>query len=801
MSTSSDALEKIVAELEQAISLRRGHKALGLARLLRKHPAYSAEHRQLVARAYETRLDEMLAAGQTREAEELRRMLAETQPQVSAGLSSETTLRAEIFGTSGVLLARYGTDAALTAAADGIIRRECRDLRVLAENQNLPENHRLRSEAASIIRAWREIEEGKEGDGVRAMLASVGRRSPLVGWRLFVQALAAFYGRRDDEARVCLAKISDDDCVIRLSSIIKRMLSGAAPEGGHERAVHAAVFGGSIRHYLSEIDTLLDRGRLLEARRRMSELSSRPVWQGKTGLLKEVMSRLFVKTGAFQNEETWDDFDLPPPRVRMNALEFESDVRCKFMRGMDLSHDWERLMQVAQPPFGGLEKALVYDRMASLEIDLGEIRLPGGENAPELDLPDEREAYESAREYWKKSVEQHPLPEVYRFWERQARLYSLGEAASVLERWRSDFPNDEQPLLGLISISRERRNAGKTVEYFDALDRIARGRPDVEALRYFVRLDSVARHLGEGNAALAAGELEAMTGPAPSFEEALRSTLAMICALDSGDSVAEALERIRALRRPETVLFALSIMQKLCSRFDIQAPLRVVLPAIEEQTRDYDLMAGNYPDLLLSRDAVWGMREFIFCNDPMLEAFKFTALPSGRLRSIVDGIAERDRLFRAPLTARMAWALTGNGIARSDSETYAFLAYRALLYAGAPDREKKINLVLAYQRMLDSLAAAYKLARKTGRNDAPHFVEVIADLTPVYDRYAREAGSLSEKRTEHIISEEGRVCAYEDLPSSLRSKGPSEREFLGRFRRRKKRRARAKAGVNQPELF
>jgi len=803
--TGSDTLEKIVTELEQAIVQRRGHKALGLAKLLRKHPAYSSEHHPLVARAYETRLAEMLAAGQTREAEELTRMLAETQPQIISGLSPETALRTEISGARGVvLLARYGTDAGLTAATDRLIIRECRNPRILAENPHLPENHPLKAEASSIMLAWRELEENKTGGGFKSMLASVGRRSPLVGWRLFVQALAAFYGRRDNEARACLEKIPDDSCVRRLAAALQRMLSGAAPEGGHERALHARIFGGSIRHYLAEIDALVEKRRFSDARRRMGELSVRPIWQGKTGLLKEITARLFVRIGALPDKDQWDDFDLPIPRVKMNALEFESNVRAKFLRNMDVPRDWERLMQISQPPLGNLEKALVYNHMARIEIEIGKGPSMDNENIehmPDFDLPDEREVYELTREYWRKSAEQLPLRDVYGEWARQARIYSTGEAETVLRRWRSDFPDDERPLLELISISREKQDTGKTIEYFDALDRVARGRPDVEALRYFIRLDSAARHLAEGNAELASGELEAMPRPAPPFEEALRSTMAAISVPDSDASTADRLERVRAMRRPATALFTLSVLQRLCPRFDINAPLRAVLSAIEEQTRDSDLMAANYLDLLRVKDAVWGTREYVFCNDPMLKAFKRTALPSAQLRNIIDGLAGCDRLFYAPLVRRMGWALTGNGIARNDPETYAFLAYRALLYAAAPAGENKIDLAYAYQRMLASLAAAYKLARKTGRTDAPHFVEVIADLTPVYDCYQQEAVRLSDKRTARIVAEESPIYAYEDLPSRFRAGSSNAPGFSAKFKRRKKRRPTPETDSNQLDLF
>jgi len=179
---------ELMSGLTEANEQRRGHKALGLVKLLRKRPAYGPAYFPIVARAYEIRLSEMHAAAQHKDAAGLLQMLAEQQPGVAALLSRRPALLLELEGGAGSLLVRYGQDTALTEEVDAWVRTECRDPRPLARHPGLAETHPLKAAALAVLKPGRRWTTGvsrrpmrgflKQSDGARRSSPGVCSSKP-----------------------------------------------------------------------------------------------------------------------------------------------------------------------------------------------------------------------------------------------------------------------------------------------------------------------------------------------------------------------------------------------------------------------------------------------------------------------------------------------------------------------------------------------------------------------------------------------------------------------------------------------
>ena len=294
---ASDSLASLLAELQASVEQARGHKALGLAKLLRKHPEYGPKHVPLVARAYEVRLAEMHASAQHKAAQELLQMLSVQQPEVAAQISDRPALLVELAGGSGRLLARYGQDERLTEEIDIWIRRDCRDPRPLAHHPHLAETHPIKVAATAILNAWEEVEKGPLAGAYARLPDVVGRRSPFIAWRLFIQALQAAYAGRDTEVPAYLDRIESDCAVRQLADILRRILACEPPQSTREKILQTIIIAPSLHGSLSQIDQHLAAGQLQESRILFDELVRQPIWAGQEQLFSEIVARYLLASG------------------------------------------------------------------------------------------------------------------------------------------------------------------------------------------------------------------------------------------------------------------------------------------------------------------------------------------------------------------------------------------------------------------------------------------------------------------------------------------------------------------------
>lgn len=760
---------ELLAGLAEAIDQRRGHKALGLVKLLRKHPAYGPECFPLVARAYEIRLSEMHAAAQHKDAAGLLQMLSEQQPEVASLLSRRPALLLELEGGAGSVLARYGQDAALTEEVDAWVRTECRDPRPLARHPGLAETHPLKAGALALLKAWEEVDCGRVAEAYARLPEAIGRRSPFIAWRLFVQALKAAAAGSDSEARACLARIAEDSAVRPLADMLGRILADEPPQTVRERALRARIVAPSLRGALKETDRLLAAGRLTEALQSFEELLSRPIWSGRTQLLGELSARFMtaanrlidaraVSFDAFQQAQ-----DLLSRYHRMPQFA-QSFVRCMYWINADTAEDWEKLMEASQPT--PLLKALIFDRLAVIELRTDE-------KYEDVDVDDDTdedkcvhdEDYRRAVACWRKSAQCYPLRETYVHWHDEARR-GRADVEEALEAWSRAFPEDEAPLLELTALYRAKRTPQKALAQFKRLESVASGRPEVEALRPLLRLDSAAGRLARGMVDAAEKDLDGVGPDAPEFVRVVRATLSWICALRRGGASAAA-QREEWAGHPLWAFQTVTLLERHW-RMDVAAETAEVQKLMEAQSRDEPArLVADYARLVRLPDAVWSANRWFPCGPPVETALRCRAAEAAALWEITERFCAVQELTLLSVRA-MCWCLTGNGLARRDMRTPEYLACRALLYDPyiAPP-EVGLHVDKAVKHMDECMAIALRLAQTSGRLEAVQVVEAFAEARHCARDAKREA-RLTDAACARMLERESVICAWADVPAAFK---------------------------------
>ncbi|MEI6210598.1 MAG: hypothetical protein WCR06_03120 [bacterium] len=816
-----DSLASLLVELQAAVEQQRGHKALGLAKLLRKHPAYGPQHTSLVARAYEVRMAEMLAAAQHKSAQELLQLLATQQPEVAALISSRPTLLVELGGGAGSLLARYGLDAALTEEVDTWIRRDCRDPRPLAQHPHLTAGHALKVAAAAILRAWEEVESGASAEAYARLPEVVGRRSPFIAWRLFIQALQAAYAGHDVEAPAFLDRIATDSAVRPLADILRRILAGEPPCTPRERILHAKIVAPSLHGALAQIDQHLAAGELTESRQLLDELFRQPIWTGRKQLFSEMAARYLLAATPTINRickerGSFNKADELYLSFRRNPQFAASLAKFLYWDDSDCVEDWEQVIQFSKPP--PLAMALIYDRLAT-------IRLTRNGGDPDDDDDDDDDDYydvprmrrnetvahacREAAKLWQQSAQCFPLRETFVHWHTAAQHNEV-DVEFALEEWLRVFPEDVTPMLELTALFRANRTPQKALSMFKRLESVARGRPEVEALRPLLRLDSAAGRLTRGMYAAAEKDLDEITPDAPEFIRVTCATLRWMCAMRSGGDAVARRAAWEAAGHPLWAYQAVCVLERQW-RAQVSAELTEVDARVAAQALAAPAqLVSDFAKLAALPDVVWSLKYQFPIGAVIVAACRDRSADADAVWALLQGIFNPQLLSKQGART-LFWALTGNGLARRDARTPEYLAYRALLYDPLlmpPDDKPDFDAVA--DRVDECLAVADHLAHASGRMEAVQTVEALTRYFHVTTNFKRQEARLTDKFRARVIEQEIAIGAWADVPDRLKRKEQVQRsgfDLLSKFKR-KQRATRPRTSppapepdIKQPELW
>jgi len=739
---------ELLSELEEALSQKRGRKAVALVKLICKHSDYDEAYVPKLVRAYEIRITEMMEVGQFKEADLFYQTIISAHQDWKNLFPLPLLIRKDFEAGSGSVLLRYGKDNRITGAIDEYIKTSLPDLYLAANHSSLPLEHPIKRQVCSIIEAWREVEGESETGAFSRMQQTVGRRSAFIDWRLLVTAIKAFYDKDDKLCLVCLAKISAESPAQKIALVLLSLIKRKTVRSAKESELRRKFAGPSLHSYLMEVDVLLEENNYRQAKNKFNEVFFAPELAEKNGLRREVGALFFYKLTS--NNQA-------PPLNLQRARDFPHLVRlAAFWGGDDDIKMWETILETGG--FSPLGRALINNRMAEIMLeeipDLHQLSLFGIRKKELKEA--KRNFLNEAVRFWERSVGNYPLTETFRQWHKHIPdTASLKEKETLLKRWLRDFPEDETPLIELVVSCRARKSHTKALSFFEKLDNLSGKNPAIERLRCLLQIDKAIDLLKKDHPDKSFYRLEELDYIGDPFLTTLRTVLLWI--IDARGVTSGQEHDILNLNQP-------LIIRHILGRLDSYYHLKNIpsLPAgIQEQTAEPETMMENTRILIGQNDPVWKLGKIPIAEPVEAKAFLRTAAPVAALIDILEFIFSEDPDLSHPESNLIAWPLTANGIRRKDRNLAIFLAYRSLLlnwylelYGGEWGRHyRKIE-----QRLIQCIYWAYKLALREGKAATITFVKQTFKEVGLPEQMLKEIESIdtiySSARINRVINRE-----------------------------------------------
>jgi hypothetical protein len=619
-------------QVDALLAAGKTHDAVEAAKqLLKQAPGPEAE--ALVVKAYQARLQALIASGLQKEAHALGQLVVERFPahqKMIHGLLRQSELLAENFQ---MLL----TDL-LTAAGErrreleALLTRRLIDPGMLVRSTVLPADHPLKRAAAIASELFTAVTNGPLPEGALLPLNEIPRQSPLAPWKLLIRAIDAFYRRNDDAVLANLAGIAPDAGPARLVSVLCHLVDATPPRATPPRATPPRAtppraVPGETTHSLA-VTTVMTKvcgnrtvvqanltqlSRVLSLRQEKQALASvqallplfraAPLAQWRTflaTLLYHWHKHGLQPEGLFRvlpNSQT------DPDILRLVALTLE---RVAWEEALDW---WGNYVAVAQAKGvlanHGPDIARVWLRMAALfPADPLEV-LDMFDAESEEDLRDqirsgELPAHCDREMLLKQAHAADPSAQTFRaLVTHYDRWGNSKRAETEAEAWRQAHPQELEPLLHLIRAAERRGASRKALELLAQAETLNRLHPDVRQSRFRLLLASAERRVREGKVSLALEDLALLAQEPRAAEGEVKVylfALSWAAALKSNNSEgATRLEQGFRSMVANDVLGDL-VIDALTESVKIKFPRQAITPSPEEAidglVRAYELFQG-----------------------------------------------------------------------------------------------------------------------------------------------------------------------------------------------------------------
>lgn len=483
--------------------------------------APSPEAEALVVKAYQARIQALLANAMHKEAQALGALVSERFPAHRAQLAP-LLRQSEVSGKNfQMLLTELSTaDAPRRRELEVILTRELADPAVLADSSALPADHPLKRAARAVCDLFTAVTTGPLLEGALAPLDAIPRHSPLAPWKLLIRALDAFYRRADAAVLANLAGIPLDSGPGRLVPALRRLVgeNGLTEDRSFAVATLLDKVSGGRALLQSRLPQLSQALAAKDERKALAAVQDLlPLFQSAPAALRH--SFLTTVLHHWYRQELSPQGLLrvlpggkkDPDTLRLIALTLE---RIQWDAALDW---WNGYLTAATAagtlPTTGPEIARVLLHMATLfPADPDEV-------LDILDVEDEKELQRLIRvgelppffdrgALLERARAADPDPVVFRALVAHYDQRDPKRAETEAEAWRRASPQDLEPLLYLIRAA-ERRNAlRKALDLLATAESLNRVHPEVRQSRFRLLLASAERRLKEGKPALALDDLD-----------------------------------------------------------------------------------------------------------------------------------------------------------------------------------------------------------------------------------------------------------------------------------------------------
>jgi hypothetical protein len=758
-------ISKLQLDLIRSNEQHRGRKSVSIAKLMMTNPDFSIDTCKVdIAKAYEIRIREMLDDRNIEHANVAYNSVIKKYPVVQNHFSTHLLIYRDLVSSNTEILNKYGICADTTSKINDFIYSDLADLYLLAEHSTLPASNTLKQDATFIIKAWNEIENLPDNEkhyGI--MLKTIRRHSPMIAWRLFLQALKAFYVKDDTSALECIKRIKPDSPVYSLSSCLNSMITNQECDIDGFSKLKRDVFGVSMRDRLEELENLIKKGRKGPALALMTALCESSYWKNRSGLLRNVITSFI---------SLCDDNDIDYSSVIHNLPGgFHSQLVDSYNDDMDEPEDWKYLLRNRKNNFSELEKSLINQRIGELIFkpnsifDSFDISFPFfGKKEPTKH--EKLRAYEKAEEYFLKSTRHYPRSETYKKWFGCAKkVLSPAKSAKILEQWYSKFPEDEYPLFELVNSCRKRGVFRKAEKYNLTLIKLAPNHPKQIKLTNYLLIDDALNYLKRNEYSRSLLLLKKIMTTDDSFVLTMKVLLECLaeCKLNFSSKNLSYREKLLVVRQPAMIHYFYKELFQTKLKKDAKKP---DLSFLNQQLNDPDITVKSFLDLLRINDSIWGNFQPAYLKLG-IDIFKNTNLPSNLLCECFERINEKFANSMELIISPWGWDLTANGICRSDSYLPKFLIYRALIvhhiilsYWSNSYRVKSANYL--EKRFHAIKNAATIIAKNSNDTMMIHYIEFFLEKIQISNANSGSIGNISKKQLDKIIECE-KKAAFESV--------------------------------------
>jgi len=726
-------------ELKQALDYKRGRKAVSVCKLLFKNSAFKAEdYSELIVSAYEIRIRELLNKRELIQAEQMLESLLKSYPQLKDIFPIDLFIRIELSGGKIEILSKYNTDKNLTQKINDFILIHLYDIRLLTNLKKLPDNHSLKKDAVILLNAWEEIErDDKSLTAYSQMLKVINRHSPYRNWRMFIQALNAFYSGDDKVAIQCISRIDNNPPVSKLAASLSALISGKENEefSVNTNKLSEKIYGYSVKNTLSIIDKMLDDECYTAAVHQMEELIKSKYFFKRKLLLKFLMA-IFIK-----NVDDYIDIEDMSSIIRRYEDIENSFQHTLVPSNMDDAILWKKLLETKSHKYSEIEKALINRRIAyqlikKVENDYNK-NYDFYDRADEYTKPEKIDYYkDKIVKYWRESLECYHLQETYKLWYEQLKdLLPPSKYEKILEEWHINFPADKDALFYLVSSCRVRGVYKKAQTYCDILRQLIPGHPELVLLNNCLLIDTALYHFIKGRDEKCLKILDSLERPKEIFIKVLKELLYYTASsrLYPKKDVAQYLENLSSLKQP--VMISYFIQNILSDHNYLISKKNMVF--MGKQYNDPDIAVQSLYDTFRVQDCIWGKTAYspVFLKD---YEFRNTKCDSYILDVCFQKSLEKYGcdVGLAVLFEPCLWDITAEGLRRNDEFLSKFLFYRAfiiMIHFMISARYGKTREIYI-ERVSSLVASAMKIAGNNNNISLLHYFEsMLEKFECIYD--------------------------------------------------------------------
>ncbi len=624
--------------------------------------------------------------------------------------------------------------------AEEAIRKELIDLRLLANCQALATDHPLRQAAAKLAEAFDNV---TSQNGKPVVLPDLSRRNPLAGWRLLIQAIAAFYRREDELCRRSLAAIPADSAAARGGKVLLAALEGKPNPPLAAELSERPIAAPTLERLEQAIESGQTQARLLPLlQQTLRELEGAP-----SALLKRVRQRLWLKLelncpNAFKifgrlgypcaDADFWRELALltqkrTPLLGAVAWEEFRHQARAANL--LEPACESVLLLHIAElvPERKSLNAEMAMVRRV-YQNQPAEIRRasPLATGKPPADYLDPERLYHRA-------CALDPIAENFQRWMQWEKSRRFGNPKTAGEAWLAHHPKDVAALKAMVQLTEQSApvQAQGYLKRALALDKMD---PELQKARVRVALAITLKGLAKKK-------------PQPLKPEGLEE----LQNTSHGRALWAALQCLDGLCRQQPSQARAGFQATEAALGDSVLALHLLDALLPRRAHEIELLA---PSAKLKPSALAGLvqlaaleRDFsvsIFLDDDFQYAM-LTLLPKAAKEPTAT-LAEAARYANSQELWVLAYAITNHGLQRAEAHW---------LPVFLQERGRSIPQALT-DRFENCLAAAWKLAGQLGNEDLKNDITRLALEWHVDPRSLR----IDDTRLKSILESERSLTVY-----------------------------------------